>query len=94
MKHITTIHKFPFILDGISDLRKKNFAVVIDEAHSSQSGTAHDNKNRVMGRVDQEDEDGLDAQDKILKAMAERKMRENASYFLFVLNAKGTPWIS
>jgi hypothetical protein len=41
--------------------------------------------NRVMGRVDQEDEDGLDAQDKILKAMAERKMRENASYF-----AKGT----
>jgi type I restriction enzyme, R subunit len=35
---ITTIQKFPFILDGISDLRKKNFAVVIDEAHSSQKG--------------------------------------------------------
>ena len=87
---ITTIQKFPFILDGISDLRQKNFAAVIDEAHSSQSGTAHDNMNRVMGRVDQEDEDGLDAQDKILKAMAERKMRENASYFAFTATPKNT----
>ncbi|WP_024336415.1 type I restriction endonuclease subunit R [Desulfotignum balticum] len=87
---ITTIQKFPFILDGIGDLRQKNFAVIIDEAHSSQSGTAHDNMNRVMGRVDQEDEDGLDAQDKILKAMAERKMRENASYFAFTATPKNT----
>ena len=37
---ITTIQKFPFIVDGIADLSDKRFAVVIDEAHSSQSGTA------------------------------------------------------
>jgi type I site-specific restriction-modification system R (restriction) subunit len=87
---ITTIQKFLFILDGIGDLRQKNFAMVIDEAHSSQSGTAHDNMNRVMGRDDQEDEDSLDAQDKILKAMAERRMRENASYFAFTATPKNT----
>jgi hypothetical protein len=47
-----------------------------------------------MGRVDQEDEDGLDAQDKILKAMAERKMRENASYFLCIYSArKSQPYL-
>jgi len=71
---ITTIQKFPFILDGISDLRQKNFAVVIDEAHSSQSGTAHDNMNRVMGRVDQEDEDGLDVANKYLTGFDQPKL--------------------
>ena len=87
---ITTIQKFPFILDGISDLSEKNFAVVIDEAHSSQSGSAHDNMNRVMGKTDKENEEGMDAQDKILKAMASRKMRGNASYFAFTATPKNT----
>jgi len=87
---ITTIQKFPFILDGISDLSQKNFAVVIDEAHSSQSGTAHDNMNRAMGTADNEDDEGMDAQDKILKAMASRKMRGNASYFAFTATPKNT----
>ncbi|MDP0588424.1 MAG: DEAD/DEAH box helicase family protein [Candidatus Endonucleobacter bathymodioli] len=51
---ITTIQKFPFIIEGISDLSDKKFAVIIDEAHSSQSGTAHDNMNRAMGMSDSE----------------------------------------
>src|SRR5699024_10867455 len=46
---ITTIQKFPFIIDGISDLSDKRFAVLIDEAHSSQSGIAHDKMNQAMG---------------------------------------------
>ncbi len=98
---ITTIQKFPFILDGISDLSQKTFAVIIDEAHSSQSGSAHDNMNRVMGtaadsnsdneaRKDNQDENQDDAQDKILKAMAQRKMRGNASYFAFTATPKNT----
>ena len=69
---ITTIQKFPFIIEGISDLSDKKFAVIIDEAHSSQSGTAHDNMNRAMGK---EDSDAVDAQDKIVEAMQSRKMR-------------------
>ena len=60
---ITTIQKFPFILDGISDLSDKQFGVIIDEAHSSQSGSAHDNMNRAMGKVDTDD-DEADAQTK------------------------------
>ncbi|MCD4721806.1 MAG: DEAD/DEAH box helicase family protein [Desulfobacula sp.] len=86
---ITTIQKFPFIIDGISDLSDKHFAVVIDEAHSSQSGSAHDNMNRAMGSANNDDE-SLDAQDKILKAMVSRKMRGNASYFAFTATPKNT----
>jgi len=87
---ITTIQKFPFIIDGIADLSEKRFAVIIDEAHSSQSGSAHDNMNRAMGKQDNDGEDSMDAQDKILHAMKSRKMRGNASYFAFTATPKNT----
>lgn len=83
---ITTIQKFPFILDGISDLSDKQFAVLIDEAHSSQSGTAHDKMNQAMGEQIDPDEDAV--QDKIALAMEARKMRTNASYMAFTATPK------
>ncbi len=79
---ITTIQKFPFIVDGIDDLSDKKFAVIIDEAHSSQSGSAADNLNRTLGS----DED--EVQDAILEVMKRRKMRDNASYFAFTATPK------
>jgi type I restriction enzyme R subunit len=83
---ITTIQKFPFIIDGISDLSDKRFAVIIDEAHSGQ---AHDNMNRAMGAGDV-DPDEDDPQDRILAAMQSRKMRGNASYLAFTATPKAT----
>ncbi len=85
---ITTIQKFPFIIDGIGDLSDKRFAVIIDEAHSSQSGSAHDNMNRAMGKA--EVEEAEDAQDKVLQAMRSRKMRGNASYLAFTATPKNS----
>jgi len=85
---ITTIQKFPFIIEGIDDLSDKHFAVIIDEAHSSQSGLAHDKMNQAMGGSDEMD--AIDAQDKILQAMRARKMRGNASYFAFTATPKNT----
>ena len=87
---ITTIQKFPFIISGIDDLSDKRFAVIIDEAHSSQSGSAHNKMNEAMGKAQQTEEDEVDAQDKILQAMAARKMRGNASYFAFTATPKNT----
>jgi type I restriction enzyme R subunit len=85
---ITTIQKFPFIIDGIGDLSDKRFAVIIDEAHSSQSGSAHDNMNRAMGKAEIEEME--DAQDKVLQAMRSRKMRGNASYLAFTATPKNS----
>ncbi|KVH40786.1 type I restriction endonuclease subunit R [Burkholderia cepacia] len=83
---ITTVQKFPFIVDGIDDLTDRNFAVVIDEAHSSQSGSASDKLNMTLGAEDE----GVpeDLQDKILAAMKGRKMSKNASYFAFTATPK------
>lgn len=87
---VTTIQKFPFIVDGIADMSAKQFGVLIDEAHSSNSGSAADNLNRVIGNTSSEDEDYIDYQDKILEAMKTRKMTSNASYFAFTATPKNT----
>lgn len=79
---ITTIQKFPFIVDGIEDLSSKRFAVIIDEAHSSQSGSAADKLNQTLGS----DED--EVQDAILELMKKRKMQSNASYLAFTATPK------
>ena len=86
---LTTIQKFSFIVDGIADLSDKRFAVIIDEAHSSQSGSAHDNMNRSMGSQSG-DEDEMDAQEYILEIMRSRKMKGNASYLAFTATPKNT----
>ncbi|GHD80335.1 type I restriction endonuclease subunit R [Vogesella fluminis] len=83
---ITTVQKFPFIVDGLDDLTDRNFAVIIDEAHSSQSGSASDKLNMTLGAEDEEVPEDL--QDKILAAMKGRKMSKNASYFAFTATPK------
>ena len=85
---ITTIQKFPFIVDEISDMSDKRFGVIIDEAHSSQSGTTADQLNRAIGSAVEEEEE--DYQDKILKVMESRKMGTNASYFAFTATPKNS----
>lgn len=90
---ITTLQKFPFIIDGLADLSEKRFAVIIDEAHSSQGGTAADNLNRAMGGAtpqDDDDDEGEDALVKILSITKARKMRDNASYFAFTATPKNS----
>jgi type I restriction enzyme, R subunit len=84
---ITTIQKFPFIVEGVEDLSDRNFAIIIDEAHSSQSGQAADKMNMALGSDDEEPED---PQDKILKAMEGRKLGKNASYFAFTATPKNS----
>lgn len=85
---ITTIQKFPFIVDGISDLSDKRFAVIIDEAHSSQSGTAHHKMNEAMGKKEFDYE--ADIQEMVLEVMQSRKMKGNASYFAFTATPKNS----
>lgn len=83
---ITTVQKFPRIVEGMDALTDRRFAVIIDEAHSSQSGTSADSLNEAIGGEDAEAPE--DVQDKILAAMAGRKMSKNASYFAFTATPK------
>ena len=83
---ISTVQKFPFIVDGIEQLSDRAFAVIIDEAHSSQSGSSADQLNTALGADDTDEPEDLE--EKILAAMRGRKMSRNASYYAFTATPK------
>jgi len=94
---VSTIQKFPFILDAIALDAGKTFAIVIDEAHSSQGGRTSAAISQALGAPGQpegeaSDADGPDPEDTINEAleqrMAARKMLTNASYFAFTATPK------
>jgi len=85
---ISTVQKFPFILDEIgSGQRDRNFAVIIDEAHSSQGGKTSVAMGQALGREGAESEDGT-FEDQINRLMESRKLLPNASYFAFTATPK------
>lgn len=95
---ITTVHKFPIILESMgSEHKGRSFAIIIDEAHSSQSGNMSAKMNIVLsGEITGEEDD---FEDKINRLMEGRKMLKNASYFAFTATPKnktlemfGTPY--
>ncbi len=45
---VTTLQKFPFILSNVGNLKDRKFALIIDEAHSSQTGSAAQKLNQVL----------------------------------------------
>jgi len=84
---ITTVHKFQFILDDIGTSHKDNkFAIIIDEAHSSQSGNMSAYMNIALGG---DFDPNADTEDKINALIEGRKMLTNASYFAFTATPKG-----
>lgn len=85
---ITTVQKFPFILDDIgSEHKNSTFAILIDEAHSSQGGQTAAKMNIALSGNANDDEDE-DTEDQINRIMASRKMLPNASYFAFTATPK------
>ncbi len=85
---ITTVHKFPFILEDIGTHHKgKTFGIIIDEAHSSQSGSMSAKMNMALSG-DYTSSDEEDTEDKINKLVEGRKMLTNASYFAFTATPK------
>ena len=85
---ITTVQKFPFILDVIGDShRGSRFAIIIDEAHSSQGGRTSSAVSMALGEAGAEEEDDT-TEDKINRLMESRKMLPNASYFAFTATPK------
>ena len=83
---ITTIQKFPYICHSISDVSDHNFAIIIDEAHSSQSGVAADSVNATTQK--DADTEGGDTDTLLEKLMKDRKMSSNCSYFAFTATPK------
>jgi type I restriction enzyme R subunit len=101
---ITTVQKFPFVLDEIGDAhRNRKFAIIIDEAHSSQGGRTASKMNMALaetglpeftGTTEEAPEYGtsddseFDIEDIVNHLIESRKMLGNASYFAFTATPK------
>jgi type I restriction enzyme R subunit len=86
---VTTVQKFPFILDELGDLRGKRFALLIDEAHSSQGGKNTAKMHMALsGAAGDDENDDESVEDAVNKLIESRKMLQNASYFAFTATPK------
>ena len=86
---ISTVQKFPFILDEIAgDFSDRNFAIIIDEAHSSQGGRTAAAMSMALTATEVDVDEDDTFEDQINKIIESKKLLSNASYFAFTATPK------
>ncbi len=86
---ITTVQKFPFVLNDIGTAHVgRNFAIIIDEAHSSQGGKSTGAMSTALSGGASDDDEDETMEDAINRLMESRQMLPNASYFAFTATPK------
>ncbi|HEC1564535.1 TPA: type I restriction endonuclease subunit R [Campylobacter upsaliensis] len=85
---VTTIQKFPYIADEITHLQNKSFAIIIDEAHSSQSGKSAEEMGKAISNKDDKETGEMDLEEELIKIIKNKKFQKNASYFAFTATPK------
>jgi type I restriction enzyme R subunit len=92
---VTTLQKFPMIVAEVGQLQGKRFAIIIDEAHSSQSGESVKSLKAVLqtsdldeAEAEEGDDDPPDYEDVIVEEMRKRKHQPNTSTFAFTATPK------
>ena len=90
---VTTIQKFPFVVDKIKKLKGRDFAVIIDEAHSSQGGETSKKMKQTLSfasleEAEKKDKEKIDVEDKILRDIRSRGRVRNVSFYAFTATPK------
>lgn len=95
---VTTLQKFPVIYKEIEAAKGKNFAIICDEAHSSQTGSAaaklkialadDTDALRQYAELEEKSEEEVDKEDPILKELLKQGKHKNLSYFAFTATPK------
>ncbi len=87
---IVTIQTFPFVVEAIREqttLKDRNFAIIADEAHSSQTGKSANKIRQALSGEQKEDEE-VNSEDLIREVMETRGKAKNISYFAFTATPK------
>lgn len=88
---VTTLQKFGVIMDSMGDLPGERFAVIVDEAHSSQAGQSAQAVQKVLSYTaedEKKDEEEKTTEDRILEVLKSRGPQKNVSYFAFTATPK------
>ncbi len=97
---ITTLQKFPVIFEQVDKVKGRNYAIIVDEAHSSQTGASAmklkkaladtEDALREYAEIEGKAEDELDPTDKLVKEMIAHGRHKNLSFFAFTATPKAT----
>lgn len=86
---ITTLQKFPFVIDKVGDLKHRTYAVIVDEAHSSMGGQTSSEMKGVLGEtVEEEIYEYESSEEEVLKEINKRGTQKNISFFAFTATPK------
>ena len=88
---IVTIQTFPFVLKAIENsivLKQRRYAVIADEAHSSQSGSTANKLKEVLMTEGYDEDVMLSSEDILDAALASRRANPNVSYYAFTATPK------
>ena len=88
---IVTIQTFPYVLEAIENsvsLKQRHYAIIADEAHSSQSGRTAGKLKAVLTSDSDEEETELSAEDQLAELVASRRAAPNLSYYAFTATPK------
>ncbi len=86
---ITTLQKFPFIIQKVGDLKNRTYAVIVDEAHSSMGGQTASEMKGVLGeQVEEETYEYESSEEEILREINKRGPQKNISFFAFTATPK------
>ena len=88
---VTTLQKFGVILASMGELPGERFAVIVDEAHSSQAGQAAKAVQKVLSyssEDEKKDEEEKTVEDRILEELKTRGPQKNVSHFAFTATPK------
>lgn len=87
---VTTLQKFPFVFNHALSLPERTYAVIVDEAHSSQTGEAAKDLRKALGIAEAEiGDEPTDAETLLADAVAARRRQPNLSFFAFTATPKG-----
>src|SRR5579884_358069 len=87
---ITTLQKFSFVLDKVKEAPRRNYAIIVDEAHSSQTGESAGHLRRALAAESEPEQDstGDEAEEEILRTVKARGPQKNLSFFAFTATPK------
>ena len=99
---VTTLWKFPFVIEKIGELPKRRYAVIVDEAHSSQTGETAKELRVALGATEEQEMTAAEAEDAglmadainpaedaLARAVGARGRQQNLSFFAFTATPKG-----
>ena len=97
---VTTLQKFPVIYQEVDEAKGRNYAVIVDEAHSSQTGSSAmklkaaladtEDALREYAEIEGKAEEDIDPEDKLVREMITHGRHKNLSFFAFTATPKGT----